>query len=1189
MNEMMAQRTFRSSLLRLAIAAAPLLPLALHAQTITSYAPLTIPQTNPGTNTQPPPYKIDFIGTGFLTTTTAKFTWTGGNGTGAVHYVSATSVVVTLPTTIPSTVTSVTPSLCNGTSCATGAAIAITALDTSIGSLTGTPNPTPIQPVVLSSTFKPYQPPNSLIEMGAPSGTVTFTSGTTTLGTSKLVLDPTNSSFTQDTTTTLSQGPQGTIYTADFNGDGIPDVVFYDDDNQLHVLLGTTPYGSFQPELLYPVPEACEFMNGIATGDINNDGFADIVLACSDDGGNNYVYSMLSNGDGTFATPVAVSNAYGYAVALGDMNNDGKLDLVVVGLLTPPSCEENNNCVSGFAIFDGNGTGAFTFSNQVPSNTDGYTDPLLIDVDHDGYLDIVALSSSSEETNSIDIYLSHAGTSYGVVSGTTSSPSYSIPLQPYPYIYTSLFTADFNGDGLPDLGVGYTSAGALITSGVNTTLNTSTLGNASFGALNLVPTGVSNSLNSVMAADLNGDGFPDLIVNSGSSGQFFEGDGKGNFANTYTNLTLPTGTVSSIAAVDLNDDGDADLLVVPQNDNEIPSLVSYITTGTADANLTFTPTQAGPNLITAAWPGNVDFLGASPTFTLTVNGDSTSTSISRSLAATQYGQSETLTSTVTSVDAGTPTGTITFLDGTTTLAVVNLVNATASYTTSTLKVGKHTISAVYSGDTTFAGSTSGNATVSVNAAQPVISWTPSPATITYGTALGAGQLDATAASTYVTSIPGTFNYTPASGAVLGAGPQTLNVSFTPTDTVDFATATGTASITVGKATPTVTWNPPAAIVVGTPLSTTQLDATAAGPLGPIEGTFAYTPVSGTVLAAGADQALSVLFTPSNTTDYTTATGGTTITVIALAITSLSPSSAVLGSPATKVTLTGTGFLPNSVININGAAVSTTYISATSLSTTIPAATLLVPQTLSLTVTDPTQQKTSSPATFSVLAAPPTATFTGPSTTAPGDQPNLDFTLTSNYPIPITGTLTLTFAGTSGADDPAIQFSGGGRTLTFTIPANSTATPTIALQSGTDAGTITVTLVLTAGGQVITPASIVPLLITIPTAVPSITSMSLTRTGNTITANIIGYSDTRELVQATFHFTGASGDTINTPDITVPATTLFGTWYSNDTSQQYGSTFLYTQVFNLSGSQSTIGSVTVTLTNTVGASTSLTAQ
>jgi hypothetical protein len=368
-----------------------------------------------------------------------------------------------------------------------------------------------------------------------------------------------------------------------------------------------------------------------------------------------------------------------------------------------------------------------------------------------------------------------------------------------------------------------------------------------------------------------------------------------------------------------------------------------------------------------------------------------------------------------------------------------------------------------------------------------------------------------------------------------------------------------------------------------------LDATAAGPLGPIEGTFAYTPVSGTVLAAGADQALSVLFTPSNTTDYTTATGGTTITVIALAITSLSPSSAVLGSPATKVTLTGTGFLPNSVININGAAVSTTYISATSLSTTIPAATLLVPQTLSLTVTDPTQQKTSSPATFSVLAAPPTATFTGPSTTAPGDQPNLDFTLTSNYPIPITGTLTLTFAGTSGADDPAIQFSGGGRTLTFTIPANSTATPTIALQSGTDAGTITVTLVLTAGGQVITPASIVPLLITIPTAVPSITSMSLTRTGNTITANIIGYSDTRELVQATFHFTGASGDTINTPDITVPATTLFGTWYSNDTSQQYGSTFLYTQVFNLSGSQSTIGSVTVTLTNTVGASTSLTAQ
>jgi hypothetical protein len=1016
----------RTSLNRLALAGAVLLlPVTLFAQvtppTITSYAPLTIPQKNPSINTQPTPYRLVFVGTGFLNTTTANFTWTGGSGAGTVHYVSATSVVVTLPTTIPATVTSVTPSLCNGASCATGTAISLTALNTSTGTLSGTPNPAGIQPVVLSSTFTPVQIVGLPAVMGAPSGTVTFTSGSTTLGTSKLVLDSTNSSFIQSNTATLSLGPSSPLLTADFNGDGIPDVLFYDDNNNLHVLLGTTPYGSFQSEIVRPAPDSCAYMDHIATGDLNNDGFSDIVLSCMDPNGNDLIYSLLSNGDGTFAAPVSVGTVYTTLFALADMNKDGKLDLVVQGSLTPNSCFSSSNCVYGFAIFNGNGDGTFTASIQVPTTVENYSSILLPDIDHDGYPDIVALNNFGDNpTNTIDIYLSHAGTSYGVAASPVYNPSDSLALQGYPNEYSNLITADFNGDGLPDLGIAFADYSTAAAYGINTMLNTSTPGNASFAAPTTVAT--SGQTEALVAADLNGDGFPDLVVNSGGNGQFFENNGSGVFANTYTNLSIPANSVSAIASVDLNDDGDADLLVVPPGSPSSvgATLLSYITSGTADANLTFTPPQAGSNLITATWPGNVDFTGASPTFTLTVNGASSSTSISSSLATTQYGESETLTSVVTPLQAGTPTGTITFLDGTTTLAVVNLVNATASYSSSTLKVGKHTLSAVYSGDTVFSGSTSGNTIVSVNQAQPVISWTPSSASITYGTALGAGQLDATAASTYVTTVPGTFNYTPASGTVLETGPQTLNVSFTPTDTLDFATATGTASITV-------------------------------------------------------------------------------------------------------------------------------------------------------------------------LPAAPTATFTGPSTTQPGDQPNLDFSLTSNYPIPITGTLTLTFAGTGGADDPAIQFSGGGRTLTFTIPANSTATPTIALQSGTDAGTITVTLVLTAGGQVITPASIVPLNITIPAAAPVLTSMTLARSGDTITVSIIGYSDTRELVQATFHFAGAAGDTINTPDIIVPATALFGTWYSGDTSQQYGSTFLYTQEFNLSGgSQSTIGSVTVTLTNSIGTSTSLTA-
>ena len=138
--------------------------------------------------------------------------------------------------------------------------------------------------------------------------------------------------------------------------------------------------------------------------------------------------------------------------------------------------------------------------------------------------------------------------------------------------------------------------------------------------------------------------------------------------------------------------------------------------------------------------------------------------------------------------------------------------------------------------------TTATKTVSINVlkATPVITWA-NPADITYGTALSATQLNATA------STPGTFVYTRLAGTVLNAGTgQTLSVTFTPTDAANFTTATKTVSINVLKATPTITWANPADIVYGTPLECTQLNATASTP-----GTFAYTPVAGTVLNAGA--------------------------------------------------------------------------------------------------------------------------------------------------------------------------------------------------------------------------------------------------------------------------------------------------------------------------------------------------
>src|SRR5206468_979456 len=80
-------------------------------------------------------------------------------------------------------------------------------------------------------------------------------------------------------------------------------------------------------------------------------------------------------------------------------------------------------------------------------------------------------------------------------------------------------------------------------------------------------------------------------------------------------------------------------------------------------------------------------------------------------------------------------------------------------------------------------------------------------------------------------------------------------------------------IVVDKATPVITWANPAAVPLGTPLSSTQLNATT-----PVAGSFAYTPAVGTVLNTAGSQTLAVLFTPTDTVNYTTASKSVTIIV-----------------------------------------------------------------------------------------------------------------------------------------------------------------------------------------------------------------------------------------------------------------------------------------------------------------------
>jgi hypothetical protein len=71
--------------------------------------------------------------------------------------------------------------------------------------------------------------------------------------------------------------------------------------------------------------------------------------------------------------------------------------------------------------------------------------------------------------------------------------------------------------------------------------------------------------------------------------------------------------------------------------------------------------------------------------------------------------------------------------------------------------------------------------------------------------------------------------------------------------------------------------------------------------------------------------------------------------------------------------------------------------------------------------------------------------------------------------------------------------------------------------------------------------------------------------------------------AAFHFTAAAGATLQTTDISVDVSSLFTAWYQNPASLATGSQFTLTVPFTVGGNTSTIASVTVTLTNSVGAS------
>src|SRR4051812_14070946 len=303
-----------------------------------------------------------------------------------------------------------------------------------------------------------------------------------------------------------------------------------------------------------------------------------------------------------------------------------------------------------------------------------------------------------------------------------------------------------------------------------------------------------------------------------------------------------------------------------------PAVGTVLNAGANQLSVTFTPTDAA-NYTTATATTTINVVKSAVTITWATPADIT---YGTALSATQLNATASVAGTFVYEPAA---GTV-LNAGANQLSVTFTPTDAANYTTATATT-----------------------TITVVKSAVTITWA-NPADITYGTALGATQLNATA------NVPGTFVYSPASSSVLNAGAgQTLSVTFTPTDAVNFSGATKTVAINVLKATPTITWATPADIAYGTALSATQLNAAAT-----VAGSFVYDPLAGTVLNAGANQ-LSVIFTPTDAANYTTATATTTINVVksAVTITWATPADITYGTALSATQLNATANVPGSFV------------------------------------------------------------------------------------------------------------------------------------------------------------------------------------------------------------------------------------------------------------------------------------
>ena len=205
---------------------------------------------------------------------------------------------------------------------------------------------------------------------------------------------------------------------------------------------------------------------------------------------------------------------------------------------------------------------------------------------------------------------------------------------------------------------------------------------------------------------------------------------------------------------------------------------------------------------------------------------------------------------------------------------------------------------------------------------PPITW-PTPSAIVYGTALTSAQLNAKS------TVPGTFSYSPVAGTVLSVGPHTLTATFTPTDAVDYTTATATTTLTVVPVTPTVnlTSNSNPVFLSNAVTFTANIPSAASPATGTVNFYDGTTQIgSGTVTNGTATFTISTLSSLphsitavySGDTSYGTATGGplsekvVDFTVAPAGSGNVSAAATTVASFPIVITPVGTGTLPGAI-------------------------------------------------------------------------------------------------------------------------------------------------------------------------------------------------------------------------------------------------------------------------------------